>query len=140
MADDGDWRCVQCSQYYYGQAPRFLGESCLPGFRLPTCPGEDLPELLLEVRAEPVCRDDGTHQRGRKLGYRARSMRSINSVIEAKATGESRWWERNQAVIGYLDDGLSVREIARLTDRGQRQIRIVRERLTEIRDATLVSA
>ena len=136
-ADEGDWRCLQCSRYYYSHDAGFLGESHIPGFRLPTRPTEDLPELLLEVSAERSDPPPGGRRRGRRPGYRARSMRSINSVIEAKATGESRWWDRNRAVIEYLDQGLPVREIARLTDRGQRQIRTVKEHLVDIRDAAL---
>ena len=138
MADEGDWRCLQCSRYYYGNGARFLGESHLPGFKIPTRPTEELPELLLEVGGEGRAQGAEARGRGRKPGYRARSMRSINSVIDAKATGESRWWDRNRVVIEYLDQGLSVREIASLTALGHRQIRTVRERLTDIREAALV--
>ena len=98
MADESDWRCIQCSRYYYGHDARFLGESHIPGFRVPTCPTESLPELLLESDGDRSVPPPEARRRGRKPGYRSRSMRSINSVIDAKATGESRWWERNRVV------------------------------------------
>ena len=40
-------------------------------------------------------------------------------------------------VIEYLYKGLSVPEISQLTDRGQRQVRTVRERLVDLRQAAL---
>ena len=38
-------------------------------------------------------------------------------------------------IIEALDRGLSVREVATLFDRGERQIRVIRERLAELRAA-----
>lgn len=65
---------------------------------------------------------------------RRRSVRGINSVISSTNRSEARWWNKNLDVIKYLDEGRTVKEIARLINRGQRQIRIIRERLNELRD------
>ena len=54
-------------------------------------------------------------------------------MIRAKRVSDERWRARNQQVIEYLEQGLSVREIARLAGRGERQIRVVRERLADLR-------
>ena len=59
--------------------------------------------------------------------------RNINAVIQAKRRSRERWWADNRQIITYLDQGHSVREIAALTLRGQRQIRTVRERLADLR-------
>ncbi len=63
----------------------------------------------------------------------ARSTRNINAVIKAKEVSDQRWWARNQDIIARLDEGLSVREIAKLAGVGERQVRVVRERLTALR-------
>ena len=62
-----------------------------------------------------------------------RSTRDINTVITAKDRSERRWWRRNGDVIRYLDEGRTVREISVLIGRGQRQIRVILERLKDIR-------
>ena len=70
---------------------------------------------------------------------RRRAARDINSVIAAKDRSENRWWNRNRDVIRFLDEGRTVREISDLIGRGQRQIRVIRERLNDIRTAGLDS-
>ena len=75
-------------------------------------------------------------QTGRRKGYRARSTRNIDSVIRAKKASDERWLARNQQVIEYLDKGLSIREVSRLVGRGERQIRVARERLADLRAAS----
>jgi hypothetical protein len=54
----------------------------------------------------------------------------------AKDRSDERWWVRNANVIRYLDEGLPVREIALLVSRGERQIRVIRERLNDLRAGT----
>ena len=66
-----------------------------------------------------------------------RSTRDINTVITTKDRSERRWWLRNGDVIRYLDEGRTVREISALIGRGQRQIRVIRERLSDIRACEL---
>ncbi len=61
-------------------------------------------------------------------------MRSINSVISSASRSEFRWWYKNRDIIAFLDEGRTVREIASLINRGQCQIRVIRERLNELRD------
>lgn len=65
---------------------------------------------------------------------RRRSVRDINLVISSIDLSEARWWNKNLVVIQYLDEGRTVKEIATLINRGQRQIRIIRERLNDLRD------
>ena len=137
--DDGDWRCVQCARYYYGESLDMIAPPNLP---FPSVETEKLvgdPSAVFQAGFVTVARrTDSAYRAGsptRKFtdDPRVRANRSINSVIQAKSVGESRWWVRNRQVIEYLDQGLSVREISLLTDRGQRQIRVVRERLTDLR-------
>jgi len=58
---------------------------------------------------------------------------TFNSRIVARDRSDSRWWERNRDVVKYLDQGLSVREISILVSHGERQVRIIRERLHDLR-------
>ena len=74
-------------------------------------------------------------RRGRRRGYGARAERNINSVIRATEVSDERWRSRNRHIIEYLDQGKSVQEIARLVGVGPRQIRVIRERLTDLRSA-----
>ena len=62
-----------------------------------------------------------------------RARRNINSMIRANDRSEKRWWANNRDIIACLDAGQPVAEIARLLGRGKRQIRVVRERLADIR-------
>ena len=47
----------------------------------------------------------------------------MNLVIRAHKNSEERWWARNQDIISYLTEGRSTREIAAISNRGERQIR-----------------
>ena len=78
--------------------------------------------------------EDAPKKRRRKA-YGARSTRNINAVIRAKEVSDERWWARNRDIITHLDKGLSVREIAKLAGVGERQVRVVREKLTDLRSA-----
>ena len=112
ILDGEDWRCWQCGRYYYS-----------------TVPDTDLP-------TEPVVAGHPGLAMGKSVTgpRRQRSVRDINSVISSTIRCEARWWYKNREVIKYLDEGLTVKEIAALINRGQRQIRIIRERLTDLRD------
>lgn len=101
---DGDeWRCWQCGHYYYPK---------------PDLPKPDLSDVREgSQRRQPV----------------RRAPRNTNSRIMARIRSEHRWWLRNQDVIQHLDEGLSVREIALRVKLGERQIRIIRERLNDFR-------
>ena len=132
VSDEGDWRCWQCGQYYYDN---------------PSTTTEELYPQLLDGQApsgpqdSPYAHSTGSENgetgqlKKRRRGYGARSARNIDSVIRAKKTSDERWWARNQQIIEYLDRGLTVRETAQLAGRGERQIRVVRERLTDLRAA-----
>ena len=135
VLDEADWRCVQCAHYYYAR-PGSTGherESGRP--EAGAVSGQGAADLREYHTLSPVSgaeRPAGPRGR-RSSGGRPRSLRNINSLIEANSVGEAKWYAHNDEVIRYLDQGLSVREIAQLADRGQRQIRIVRERLAELR-------
>ena len=130
--DAGDWKCVQCGQYYY-----------------PVRPGsfEELPSKSVDGQ-QPLEADNHTSlhgpsqaaeaappRRGRRREYGARAQRNINALVKARQLSDERWWGRNRDIIAALDRGLSVREVATLFDRGERQIRVIRERLAELRAA-----
>ena len=115
VLDGDEWRCWQCGQYYY-PVPAVL----------------DLPE---EPPGSPM---ESDHLSAVKAGggprQRAtRAPRNINSLIMAKDRSDRRWWRRNKELIEYLDQGRTIREISALLSRGERQIRVVRERLHDLR-------
>ena len=105
VLDGDEWRCWQCGQYYY--------------------PTPLLTETLGEAPGEGLWR--------RRIRMVSRTMRHINSLIRATDRSDQRWWIKNQKIIGYLDEGRNVREISLLVGQGERQIRIVRERLHDLR-------
>ena len=113
ILDGEDWRCWQCGRYYYSTPPQ--QRTRRPSRSWPASWGVALGKSVTGPR-------------------RRRSVRGINSVISSTNRSEARWWNKNLDVIKYLDEGRTVKEIARLINRGQRQIRIIRERLNELRD------
>ena len=115
VLDGDEWRCWQCGHYYYPQIP-------LPELR----PDNPVPESSENPMGLP----------GETLRRRRRSrwaVRDINTLIMAKNRSEQRWWARNQKLILYLDEGKSVKEIASLLGRSERQVRVVREQLLDLR-------
>ena len=64
-----------------------------------------------------------------------RSARHLNPVVADTTSNEERWRNKNQPVIRHLGQGLKVREIANIVGRGLRQIRVIQERLRDIRSA-----
>ena len=131
--DEGDWKCWQCGQYYYRTSATTKVEVPSKGF--------DEGELTVSrgwsgaTCPEPIQREKPPRRGGRR-GYGGRASRNINSLIRAKEASDRRWWARNRQIIEYLHEHLPVREISRLIGVGERQIRIVRERLADIRSAT----
>ncbi|HLF05333.1 MAG TPA: hypothetical protein VI855_08965 [Dehalococcoidia bacterium] len=113
VLDGDEWRCWQCGRYFY---PKISGLEPLPD--VPA--GEALGALVEEVRSR-------RHRRPRW------AVGDINSLIVAKHRSEERWWSRNQELIQYLDEGRSVREISVLVARSERQVRVVREQLNDLR-------
>jgi len=109
VMDGDEWRCWQCGQHYY---PALL----MAGRMAP-----DSPYAAAERTEKP-----------RRLPSQ-RAVRNINSLIGAKDRSDERWWDKNQAIIRYLDEGRTVREISSLVGRGERQVRVVRERLNDLR-------
>ena len=120
ILDGDEWRCWQCGQYYYPITP--ITESLdqreePPNASLTAAIGEIVPsQRKTRVRCSP---------------------RNLNSRIVARDRSDSRWWKRNRDVVKYLDQGLSVREISNLVSHGERQVRIIRERLHDLRTNNL---
>jgi len=54
-------------------------------------------------------------------------------LIATTDRSDNRWWDRKQQVISYLDQGKTIREIAAIVETDSRQIRIIRERLSDLR-------
>ena len=132
--DEGDLRCWQCGHYYY-KTPAIFEVEPRPQPREEQVSSE--PQGIAAAHTngsaqEEVC----PRRRGRRKGYGVRASRNIDAVIRAKETSDARWWTRNRQIIEYLDQGLSIRKIASLAERGERQIRVVRERLIDLRQAT----
>ena len=119
VLDGDEWRCWQCGHYFYPKPPLV-----------------EIPSDLTSVEASRII---GRQMRVATRHSRRRAARDINSVIAAKDRSENRWWNRNRDVIRFLDEGRTVREISDLIGRGQRQIRVIRERLNDIRTASLDS-
>ncbi len=113
VLDGEEWRCWQCGQYYYPITESLDQREEPPNPSLAAAIGEIMPS-----------------QRKTKV---RRSPRNLNSRIVARDRSDSRWWERNRDVVKYLDQGLSVREISNLVSHGERQVRIIRERLHDLR-------
>ena len=62
-------------------------------------------------------------------------MRHLNPMLATTRFDEERWWAKNETVIYHLDEGRKVREIAEIVGQGPRQIRVIRERLRDLRTA-----
>jgi len=134
VLDREDWKCLQCAEYYYGDKGYVRAE--LSPVRVP------IPVEVPEEGSAPGDSDQWSippagSVPSRRAPYRARASRNINAIVQATALGEERWRGRNSKIIGYLDQGLAVREISNLTGRGPRQIRNIREKLADLRTASL---
>ena len=119
LVQDGDeFRCWQCGNYYY--------------------PKIDLPELpfLISIPKSSEGNPDLPEIPRRRHRRSRWAVRDINSLIVAKDRSEQRWWARNEDLIKFLDQGKTVREIAALISRSERQVRVVREQLQDLRAVT----
>ena len=106
---DGDeWRCFQCGRVYYPQRS----------------PIELIPDPLA------VTGEAGPERERPKI---RRSARHLNPMLAATRSNEQQWWTKNKAVIHHLDMGKKIREISEIVGKGPRQIRVVRERLRDLR-------
>ena len=109
-----EWRCWQCGRYYYVRLD-FM----------------DFPDSFPDMDRSRALSDDSDS------GHRSRrSVRSINSRIAAGESSDLQWWSRNRDVIQCLEQGLSIREIAIGLELGERQVRVVRQRLDDLRAST----
>ncbi len=117
LFDCDEWSCCQCGRIYYPQ-------------RSPTEP------LLGPMKAQHPL-STGVPP-GEAAPYRKRrKARRINAVIAAKTRSDEKWSSTNQQVIGYLNEGKSVRDISEILGRDPRQIRGIRERLYDLRATAL---
>ncbi len=62
---------------------------------------------------------------------KVRKLPRVNNRIKAEVTRNNRWRAKNQEVIDYLDQGLTVKKIAVLTGCGERTIRAIQERIRD---------
>ncbi len=113
ILDGDEWRCWQCGQYYY--------------------PMSESPDMLEEPPNPEMVAAGGEGVLGETRTRVRRSPRNLNSRIIPRDRSDNRWWDRNRDVVKYLDQGLSVREISGLVSHGERQVRIIRERLHDLR-------
>jgi len=112
LMDTDEWRCFQCRRVYYpARTPeeQQLDRTAFQGSSA-VCEDSDRPEVR-------------------------RSARHLNPVVAASKANEEQWWNKNQQVISHLGQGKKVREIAEIAGKGPRQIRVVRERLRDLRSA-----
>ena len=115
VLDGDEWRCWQCGRYNY---PKVEGLERLPD----ATEGECNRAATMVEETKPR-----RHRRPRW------AVGDINSLIVAKHRSEERWWDRNKELIQYLDEGRSVREISVMVNRSERQVRVVREQLNDLR-------
>lgn len=119
VLDGEEWRCWQCGHYYYPNEPEFI---------------MDAPQQMVMT--------EGGELGGIKPRRRRRSrwaVRDINNLIVAKNRSEKKWWDRNRDLIQLLDNGKTVKEIAMAVGRSERQIRVIREQLNDLRAVTEMS-
>ena len=112
--DADEWRCWQCGRYYLIRPDSM-----------------DIPEEVTNTGLPRTTSDDNDSGHGA-----SRAVRSINSRITAGKSSDRQWWSRYRDVIRCLDQGLSIREIAIGLELGERQIRVVRQRLDDLRSST----
>ncbi len=113
LVQGGDeWNCFQCGHVYYPNGS------------------------IVDMQLNPA----DSEQTGVADGERPvvlRSARHLNPVPATTRFNEERWWDKNKTVIYRLDQGKKVREISEILGQGPRQIRVVRERLHDLRTAEL---
>ncbi len=114
-----EWRCFQCGARYY-----------------PKPSATDLQLDPVEIR-QPVAAGDSPNGADSEL-QRPKIRRSARHLVPVSAEtklNEEQWCNKNQQVIRYLDQGMKIREIAEIVGKGPRQVRVVRERLRDLRSA-----
>ena len=115
LAQDGDeWRCFQCGRVFYPKRPP------------------------IEPQFDRVAVEDTMPAAsGRERTVIRRSARHLNPLMGTTSSNEELWWAKNKTVIYHLDQGKKVREVAEIVGQGPRQIRVVRERLRDLRTSEL---
>jgi hypothetical protein len=127
LQDNDEWRCLQCGHVYYPECAQLELEWAVVAQAGFTSSQKDDQKDDRE--------DDREDDRQRpKIRRSARHLTPDTSVTRFN---EEQWWDRNQPIIGHLDQGMKVREIAEIVGKGPRQIRVVRERLRDLRSANL---
>jgi len=115
LQDNDEWRCFQCGNVYYPEHSQLPLERAVAA-QVNFAYNEDKGLLRPKVR---------------------RSARHLSPDTTLTHFNEEQWWDRNQQVIQHLDQEMKVREIAEIVGRGPRQIRVVREKLRDLRTANL---
>ena len=112
-----EWSCIQCGTRYYPKNTAIDLQLEPVNLQQPVNVGRSSGDADSEVTRPKI----------------RRSARHLNPVLANTKFNEERWWNKNQQVIQHLDQGMKVREIAEIVGRGPRQIRVVRERLRDLR-------
>lgn len=128
IQDFDEWRCMQCGQIYYPMQSPMQLQMEHEGLQHPT------PNTM------SVGGPSGETGPQRERPKVRRSARLLIPKIRVSRFNEEMWWDKNRLVIYHLDQGKEVREIAEIVGRGTRQIRLVRERLRDLRSAEQVAA
>lgn len=128
IQDSDEWRCMQCGQIYYPMQSPIQLQMDHEGLQHPT------PNTM------PVGDPSGETAPEREWAKARRSARHLMPKNTVSRFNEQMWWNKNRLVIYHLDQGKEVREIAEIVGRGPRQIRLVRERLRDLRSAEQVAA
>jgi hypothetical protein len=123
LQDNDEWRCFQCGHVYY---PERTPERA----QLPL-------EWAVVAQAGFASNEKDDRDDDRQRPKVRRSARHLTPDTSVTRFNEERWWDRNQQIISHLDQGLKVREIAEIVGKGPRQIRVVRERLRDLRSENL---
>ena len=106
-----EWRCLQCGRYYYLEPVLNAAVASAPQ-----------TASLVNDPAVPA------RQQRQPGGMAANNP---NRLVQAKESRDKEWLGRHRTVIHYLDRGYEVGEIAARTGISPRNIRSVRERLTD---------
>jgi hypothetical protein len=110
LMDTDEWRCFQCGRVYYPARTPEEQRSDRVAIQGSIAVDSDLER--------PKLRQSASH---------------LNPLVAATRSNEEQWWNKNQQVIFHLDQGKKVREIAEIVGKGPRQVRVVRERLRDLR-------
>ena len=83
------------------------------------------PKQYVEIAGKPL------------LAHTLKSLTEVGPIlgIAVGLASDDRWWQKSREIIRHLDEGRTVKEISELAGRGERQVRVIRERLNDLRSS-----